>query len=110
MAKRKLQKNALVQGLLAGFCIINMVAAGLIEYGLDRAPAVLGGLALALFATASIAADRRQRNNTNTAVWCTLAVHLIWTVVILTKMVFHWSIVALYLLEPALCIHIWRKK
>ena len=110
MPKRKIQKNALVQGLLVGFCIINMVAAGLIEYGLDRAPAELGGIALALFSMVTIAADRRLRNNTNTAVWCTLALHLIWTVVILMTMVFHWAIVVLYLLELAFCIFIWRKK
>ena len=110
MPKWKIQKNALVQGLLAGFCIINMVAAGLIEYGTERVLAELGGLVLALFTMVSIAADRRAQNNTKMAVWCTLAIHSIWTVIILTVLVFHWAIVILYFLELALCIYIWHKK
>ena len=109
MPKRKIKRNALVQSLFSGFCFINLVLGALFEHGMDRAPAVLGGVVLALISGAVIATDPKARHHTNVAVWYALVLHLLITGFVMWVS-FHWAIVVLYFLELGLCVYIWRRK
>ena len=109
MPKWKIKRNALVQSLFSGFCFINLVVGALFEHGMDRAPAVLGGVVLALISGAVIATDPKERHHTNMLVWYALGLHLLMTGFAMWVS-FHWFIVALYFLELALCVYVWRKK
>ena len=109
MPKRKIKRNALVQSLFSGFCFINLVLGALFEHGMDRAPAALGGIGLALISSVVIATDPKERHHTNMLVWYALVLHLLITGFVMWVS-FHWIIVVLYFLELALCAYIWRKK
>ena len=109
MPKWKIKRNALVQSLFGGFCCINLVVGALLEHGMDRTPAVLGGVVLALFSGAVIATDPKAQHHTNMLVWYALVLHLLITGFVMWVS-FRWSIVVLYFLELFLCVYIWRKK
>lgn len=110
MPRWKIKRNALVRSLFSGFCFLNMAVVSLLEDGMASNPVLFGSIVLALVSSLLIATDPQARHNTDVEVWCTLALHLIWTAFILTEIFFHWSIVVLYFLELALCIYIWRIK
>ena len=106
MAKRKLQKNARLQGLFYGFSGMNAFVAG----GLGNGDRGLQFISFSMLFTAfAVAMDSRASSNQNGAVWGALFAHLFLTGFVLF-LSFHWAIVLLYLLELALCIFIWRKK
>jgi len=106
MAKRKLQKNARLQGLFYGFSGMNAFVAGGLGDGDRGLQFISFSLLLAAFA---VAMDPRASANQNGAVWGALFAHLFLTGFVLFVS-FHWAVVVLYLLELALCIYIWRKK
>ena len=106
MAKRKLQKNARLQGLFYGFSGMNAFVAGGLGDGDKGLQFISFSLLLAAFA---VTMDSRESANQNGAVWGALLAHLFLTGFVLLVS-FHWSIVILYLLELAICIYIWHKK
>ena len=106
MAKRKLQKNARLQGLFYGFSGMNAFVAGGLGDGDKGLQFISFSLLLAAFA---VMMDSRISSNQNGAVWGALLVHLFLTGFALLVS-FHWSIVILYLLQLILCVSIWRKK
>ena len=106
MAKRKLQKNAQLQGLFYGFSGMNAFVAGGLGDGDRGLQFISFSLLLAAFA---VAMDSRASANQNGAVWGALLAHLFLTGFVLFVS-FHWAVVVLYLLELALCIYIWRKE
>ena len=106
MAKRKLQKNARLQGLFYGFSGMNAFVAGGLGEGDRGLQFISFSLLLAAFA---VAMDSRASANQNSAVWGALLAHLFLTGFVLFVF-FHWAIVVLYLLELILCVSIWRKK
>ena len=108
MPKWKIKRNALVNGLYSGFIFLNLLVLMLLIDMSGRV--VLITLLMTLVVPVVTAMDRREKNTTDGAVCCALALHLIETAWILTKLYFHWSIVVLYFLELALCIYIWRIK
>ena len=106
MPKRKIHKNARLQGMFFGFSGMNAFVAG----GIGDSDEGLRYIAWVLLFTAfAVAMDSRKSNNSDGAVFGSLFVHLFLTGFVLF-ISFHWSIVVLYLLELAHCIHIWRKK
>lgn len=109
MTKWKIKRNVLVQSLFEGFSCINLVVGALLEHGMGRTPAVLGGVVLTLISGAVIATDPKERHHTNLLVWYDLVLHLLMTGFAMWVS-FHWIIVVLYFLELALCIYFWRKK
>ena len=106
MAKRKLQKNARLQGLFYGFSGMNAFMAGGLGDGDKGLQFISFSLLLAAFA---VTMDSRESANQNGAVWGALLAHMFLTGFVLFVS-FHWAVVVLYLLELTLCIYIWRKK
>ena len=106
MAKRKLQKNARLQGLFYGFSGMNAFMAGGLGDGDKGLQFISFSLLLAAFA---VMMDSRESANQNGAVWGALLAHMFLTGFVLFVS-FHWAIVVLYLLELILCVSIWRKK
>ena len=106
MAKRKLQKNARLQGLFYGFSGMNAFMAGGLGDGDKGLQFISFSLLLAAFA---VTMDSRKSANQNGAVWGALLAHMFLTGFVLFVS-FHWAIVVLYLLELILCVSIWRKK
>ena len=106
MAKRKLQKNARLQGLFYGFSGMNAFMTGGLGDGDKGLQFISFSLLLAAFA---VTMDSRESANQNGAVWGALLAHMFLTGFVLFVS-FHWAIVVLYLLELILCVSIWRKK
>ncbi len=108
MPRWKIKRNALIQGLFYGFCVLNLAVAWFLTHGVDRVLllTLVSGLALVV----AKAVDLEPRRNTDGAAVCALAAHLLETAGLLIYTFFHWSIVVLYFLELALCIYIWRIK
>ena len=108
MTKWKIKRNALVNGLFSGSIFLNLLVLMLLIGMSGRV--VLIALLMTLVVPMLTAMDRREKNTTDGAVCCALALHLIETAWILTKLYFHWSIVVLYFLELGLCVYVWRRK
>ena len=108
MPRWKIKRNALIQGLFYGFCVLNLAVAWFLTHGVDRV--LLLTLVSSLALVVVKAADLEPRRNTDSAAVCALAAHLLETAGLLIYAFFHWSIVVLYLLELILCVSIWRKK
>ena len=108
MPEWKRKRNALVIGLFSGSIFLNLLVLMLLIGMSGRV--VLICLLMMPVVTGVVAMDRREKNTTDGAVCCALALHLIETGWILTKLYFHWAIVVLYFLELGLCVYVWRRK